>query len=269
MTSSWDKVIEGSGSCAHFLEFTRPGDRRTGQSGGRFLGGALSAGGIAVAVATPLNATAILAQFARMGIDPVSAMRGERFQLTDSSRTLLRFLDVDRIDEEHFEATAGSLMRAARERAGNAPLRVFGDMVGLLWLRGLRQTAVELERRWNVLQRDLGFGLFCGYPIDVFSAEFTPERVGEVLEEHTQLLPVASSAELGRALDRAIDDVLGADATAVRTRIDSRGRRDGPAIPKPEQIMLWLRGNLPEYAPAILERTRELYEAAAPRLHLR
>lgn len=269
MTSSWDKVLEASGSCAHFLEFTRPGERRTGQNSGRFLAGALKHGGIAIAVATPVNATAILAQLARMGLDPVDAIRRERLQMLDSAQMLSRFLDGERIDEQRFDATAGTVVRSALRRSPGAPLRAFGDMVGILWDQNRRQTAIELEQRWNVLQKELGFGLFCGYPIDVFGAQFTPHCVEGVLDEHTHVLPGGSSAELGRALDRAIDDVLGAGAIAARSQMSSRARRDGPAMPKPEQIILWLRGNLPEYAQAILERTRELYDAAAPRTYLR
>jgi hypothetical protein len=211
----------------------------------------------------------MLAQLTRMRLDPVDAMRNERLQLTDSSRMLSRFLDGDVIDGARFNATVGNVLRTARERVGNAPLRAFGDMVGVLWLRGLRQTAVELERRWNELQRELGFGLFCGYPIDVFGAEFTPDRIQGVLDEHSHVLPFGDSTELGRALDRAIDDVLGAEGAVVRSRMGSRARRDGPPAPKPEQIILWLRGNLPDYAQAILDRARELYEAAAPRMYLR
>lgn len=269
MTSSWDRVLEGSGSSAHFLEFARPGERRRGQSAGRFLAGALKRGGIAIAIATPANASAILGQLARMGVDPVDALQQKRLILLESSEMLSRFFSDEAIDAVQFDRSVGAALREAHRRAGEAPLRAFGDMVGVLWQDERRDAAVELERLWNVLQHELGFSLFCGYPIDVFGSEFSPDALEGVLETHTHMLPSGSSAELGRALDLAMDDVLGSDAGSVRARMSSRAPRDGPAMPKPEQIILWLRGHLPEYAETIVQRTRELYEAAAPRMYLR
>ena len=269
MTASWDRVLEGSGSSAHFLEFARAGERRGGQGAGRFLAGALKRRGIAVAVATPENASAILGQLARMGVDPVDALQNKRLLLLESNEMLARFEHDGVIDADEFDATVGATMRDVRNRAGEAPVRAFGDMVGLLWERGFPDRAVQLEDLWNALQRRVDFGLFCGYPIDVFGCEFSPGALEGVLGTHTHLLPSGSSAELGRALDRAMDDVLGVDAQTVRSRIGSGARRDGPAMPKPEQIILWLRAHLPEFAQAILERARELYDAAAPRMYLR
>jgi hypothetical protein len=142
-------------------------------------------------------------------------------------------------------------------------------MAGVLWQRESFKAAVALENLWNALLRDVPFELYCGYPIDLFGEDFNVHRVGEILETHTHLLPAPNSADLGRVFDRAMDDVLGEQARDVRARFAARARRDGPAIPKPEQNILWLRSNLPEHATAILERARALYEDATVRLYLR
>lgn len=269
MTASWDRFPEGSGKCAHFLEFTRRGERPRGQSAGRFLSGALRAGGIAVVIATPRNAEGIITQLARMGLDPVTSLQRDRMMLMESASMLSRFLDDQTVDADEFDRTVGAAMRAARERAGDQPLRAYGDMVGLLWQRGNPQAAVDLERLWNRLQEELSFGLYCAYPIDVFEPEFSFPNVGEILETHTHLLPAGGLAELGRALDRALEDVLGDEAPRIRSRIGARARRGGACMPKPEQIILWLRSHLPEFSETVVGRARVLHDAAAPRVYLR
>jgi hypothetical protein len=252
----------------HFLEFYRPGERRIGESAGRFLGGALKADGIAIAIATKRSATGIAAQLARMGRDPIAAMQSGHFMLYESAEMLSRFEHDGVIDAAAFDSTVGAAVRAAHARAGERPLRAFGDMVGLLWDREEREAAVELERLWNGLQSELGFPLFCSYAIDVFSEHFSEDALHGVFDTHTHLCPTAGSAEIGRVLEQAIDEVLGADAAAdVRSRM--RARRSGLSMPKPEQMILWVRSHLPQFAGKILNRARELYDVTAPRVYLR
>jgi len=269
LTASWERILDVSNSCAHFLEFDRPAQRRTGISAGRFLCGALKEGGVAVAIATPRSTTGILAQLARMGRDPVTVMQSGELVLLDSAETLSRFFHDGAVDAEQFDRTVGAAVRLAHERANGAPLRAFGDMVGLLWQRGDRQAAVDLERLWNSLQKSLGFALFCTYPIDVFGEEFGAEELKGVFATHTHVFPSASSADLGRVLDRAMDEMLGPQARDVRSRMSTRAGDVLAPMPKAEQTILWLRTHLPDVAAAILNRARELYEMGTPRVYLR
>jgi hypothetical protein len=252
----------------HYLEFYRPGSRRVGHAAGRFLGEAIKDGGIALAIATPRAASGIFEELSQMRQDPFVALRDGRLVLRQSTATLAHFMRGDIIERDYFERSVGATVRAGRRTADGRKLHVYGDMVGVLWRRGLFHEAIELEALFNGLQREEGFGLFCAYPIDVFSDEFTPGQVGGILGSHTHLLPAPNSTELGRALDRAIDEVLGAQADGMRARFEARARRDGPSIPKPEQNILWLRSNLPD-AGAILDRARVMYDADAPRAYLR
>lgn len=148
-------------------------------------------------------------------------------------------------------------------------MRAYGEMAGELWQRGERAQAIELEQLWNDLQQKLQFAVLCSYPIDVFSADFCEEEVTGVLQQHTHLSPSGSSAELGRVLDRALDDVLGESAAGVRLRIGKPSGEMMPSMPKAEQTVLWLRKHLPQVADPILERARELYDGGSRRVYLR
>lgn len=268
--TSCERIIEVSRSTAHFLEFHRPGSRRAAEGAGRFLHGALRRGGIALAIATPRNAAGILAQLDSMGCEPQHHIRDGSLVVRDSAQMLARFSNKDVIDAERFHGTVGSQIREAVERAGQAPVRAFGDMVGILWQREERRAAIELERLWIDLQRELGFALFCAYPIDVFGREFCADEVTEIFDTHTHVFPSAGSAELGRVLDRAIDEVLGAQAEDARSHMASfRDERSCATMPKTEQMILSIRAHLPDRAEAILARARVLYDAASPRVFLR
>lgn len=262
-------MLQGAGSCAHALEFHRPGERGIGRSAGRFLAGALQARGAALAIATARTASDILAELTRLGIDTARAIHEQRLVILDSADTVSRFTSDNVVDAAQFERTVGETVRAAHRRVAGAPLRAYGDMVGVLWLRSEREAAIELERLWNALQCELGFALFCGYPIDVFGPDFCGDEIARVLEEHTHMMSGAATAELARALDRAMDDVLGAQAGELRSRIGARDARAGATMPRPEHVALWLRTHEPQIAAPVLDRARTLYDARAPRVYLR
>ena len=141
----------------HFLELHQPGDIRIGRSAGRFLGSALGAGGVAIAIATSRAAKGILRELGRMGHDPVTAMQLGRFMLFESTNMLGRFYSRDGLSAERFESIAGEVIHEAKARADGAPLHAYGDMVGVLWEREKYDAAVELERLWNGLQERIGY----------------------------------------------------------------------------------------------------------------
>lgn len=48
---------------------------------------------------------------------------------------------------------------------GNPNLRIYGEMVALLWDEGRRDAALELENLWNHLASRHRFTLLCAYPL--------------------------------------------------------------------------------------------------------
>jgi hypothetical protein len=87
----------------------------------------------------------------------------------DAEETLTSFLVEGHLDHAAFERVVGGLVRNAA--AGGRSVRIFGEMVALLWDRGLVPAAIELETYWNDLARETPFSLFCAYPSAACSAE--------------------------------------------------------------------------------------------------
>jgi hypothetical protein len=110
------------------------------------------------------------------------------------------------------------------------------------------------------LSEQSAFSLYCAYAIDVFSNDFEIANLEEVLRTHTHLLPSQPNGTLERALNRAMDEVLGSEADALRIVIKANYRPARAVMPAAENIILWLRKNLPERVDEIATRARYYYE---------
>ncbi len=215
-----------------------------------------------VVVATAAHRSAFLAELQRLEGYPESAMAAGRLVFLDAQECLSTFLVAGRPDWARFENEVGTVLRDVRARAEQRGLRVYGEMVGLMWRAGQYSAAVRLEHFWNKLQDWIPFRLFCGYPIDVFADEFQIAGVDALLCAHSHLLPAGKQGQLQQAVDRAIEDVLGNRASGLRRLIRANFRPSWAQIPKGEATILWLRNNVPKDAGPILARARDLYQSA-------
>lgn len=111
---------------------------------------------------------------AAAGIDPAESRRAGTLVWLDAAATMARFITEGRIDRDAFDRVIGAVVRQARE--SGRPVRVFGEMVSLLWDAGHVLTAIELEELWNELRRDLPFSLLCAYHSE--SVRGPPRRFG-------------------------------------------------------------------------------------------
>lgn len=58
------------------------------------------------------------------------------------------------------------------ERAAlRGPVRIFGEMVAVLWAEGKTRTAIRLEELWDELATRHAFSLLCAYPMSAYRAE--------------------------------------------------------------------------------------------------
>lgn len=75
-------------------------------------------------------------------------------------------------------------------RSGDRPVRVFGEMVGVLWLLGERPAAIRLEELWNAALGHLSFSLLCAYPVAGFrNGEPHALALADVASTHGRVIP--------------------------------------------------------------------------------
>ena len=91
-----------------------------------------------------------------------------------------------------WQAISPLLRQAAK--AGQ-PVRVFGEMVSLLWDAGLIDAAIEVEAMWNELGGQYPFSLLCAYPAQPVSCAHHLDALTEVCRVHTQVTGAPPEAE--------------------------------------------------------------------------
>src|SRR6202011_5954575 len=143
------------------------------------------------------------------------AAREGRLVMLGAEETLSRIMSDGQPDWNRFDQTVGALIRELQSRTLNGQVRAYGEMVGLLWNSGHSAEAERLENLWNRLLTASGISLFCAYQIDVFGKEFQTGVLDGVLCSHTHVLSAQPGSILETAVNRAIDEVLGARAESV------------------------------------------------------
>jgi hypothetical protein len=183
MSSGIDQLsLDPGGHVVHFYD----GDAELIDSVGRYLAEALNGGATVIVVATAAHRSAVETWLRSRGFD-VSAARDRRtFLALDAARTMGRFVISDRPDPDGFEKVIGGLIRQAA--ATGRPVRVYGEMVALLWAAGHVNAAIELEALWNDLSDRLQFTLFCGYPRPIVSGREHELALSEVRELHSAVI---------------------------------------------------------------------------------
>ena len=181
-----------------------------------FLGAGLAEGGTALVVATPEHSEAFARVLRAAGIDVELARTSGQYVELDAAAVLSEFMVGGSPDRSLFEGTVTPLLRTAD--AGIQPMRVYGEMVDLLWQEGNAAAAHELEGLWNSIGAGRDFALFCGYLSTLVDQADSREDVADhhdaVLSDHPldvrhdtqhRFEPTLNAAGAAR---RFVDDVL-------------------------------------------------------------
>ena len=153
--------MTGAQHAVHFVQFFDADDEFV-RAVTSFLATGLEADHTCVCVATAEHHEKIAQWFAAVGIDTEALAASYRYIPLDAEATLESFMNGHRPDRERFHRLVGLLLAQAASRG--APVRIYGEMVTVLALRGLDQAVFELEELWNELSRVHDFTLLCGYP---------------------------------------------------------------------------------------------------------
>lgn len=134
----------------------------------RFLAPAVRTGA-AIVVATEEHWTLYEAALAEAGCDPASARASGTLQVFEARETLATFLRHGRIHERRFIDQVTPSLAAAERLAPR--VRVYGEMVDLLWQAGEISTAVALEQCWNRLLATARCDLHCAYAVPTMPSQ--------------------------------------------------------------------------------------------------
>jgi hypothetical protein len=108
----------------------------------------------------------------------------------DAENLLATFMRDGMPDPELFREAIGSLVASVRLPGRRPRVRVFGEMVHLLWESGNLPAAVRLEELWNGAVAAQSLSLFCAYGLDGKGRDEFPEAL---CAAHSHVLPGGSA----------------------------------------------------------------------------
>jgi MEDS: MEthanogen/methylotroph, DcmR Sensory domain len=187
------KDISGSasGPAFHAVRFYES-DRALSRIVAEFLGEGFEAGNPGIVVAMPAQRGAIVRELSTRAVDVAELVRSDDLVLLDAKDTLSAFMANGKPDAGKFnDAMCDVIARVCRGRA-DCTIRIYGQMVNVLWQAGEHDAAIRLEMLWNQLANTHAFSLLCGYAMGPF---YKSANFGDICGHHTHIVSADGCAD--------------------------------------------------------------------------
>ncbi len=166
----------------------------------RFIHSGLQAREAAVVIATRSHRHQLEARLRAQGVDLVLGRKQGQYIALDAAEILSSIMIGGYPEAQCFADVLGGIMAPAGSRY--ARIRVFGEMVALLWAEGNRDAALQLEELWNELAPHHTFCLFCAYPMRVFPRAEDAGQFLTMCAKHSHVIPAESYTTLTSTAER-------------------------------------------------------------------
>ena len=171
------------GTCDHCVQFYES-DQVFLDALEAFVAGGLHQDDAIIVIATAAHRQALEARLECRGFDLAAAIGRDQFIALDAATTLKTLLVNDWPDEDRFNQLVAELL--GRARRNHRKVRVFGEMVALMWAAGLAEATISLEHMWTRLCAQESFSLFCAFPKTGF-AEDVCEALDKICAAHSKV----------------------------------------------------------------------------------
>jgi len=142
-----------------------------------FIGEGFSAALPAIVVATPEHGDAILAELRAGGYDVDSLQTTGELIVLDADAMLSRVMVDGRPSARQFQQVMVPVIEKACKGRRDCVVRVYGEMVDVLWKTGQTVAATRLETLWNQLAQTHAFSLLCGYAMGSFYKDAMQDEI--------------------------------------------------------------------------------------------
>jgi hypothetical protein len=151
---------------------------------GEFLGEGLTASHPGIVVATAAQRAGILRELEVKGFDVAQLQRAGSLVLLDAQATLDMFMVDGKPDAARFKDAMCEVLQRTCRGQFDCTVRIYGEMVDVLWKQGQHDAALKLEMLWNQLAMSEAFSLLCGYAMGSFYKDI---HYGEICRQHTHV----------------------------------------------------------------------------------
>ena len=153
-----------------------------------FAGQGLGRGHAVALVMTPAHREAVVQSLRAQDFAVQGLQRLGQLVLMDAETLLDCFMRDDLPDPDLFTEAVGNLVKSVSPPGRRPRVRVFGEMVHLLWERGDIPAALRLEELWNGAVASRSLSLFCAYGLNGGGRDEFPEAL---CAAHSHVLPDA------------------------------------------------------------------------------
>jgi len=152
---------------------------------GEFIAAGLEADEPAIVVATPKHTDLIDECLRKRGLDVDNLKRIGDYVTLDAQETLATFMGNSVASAGAFHHHMGSQIQQVLRNREKTTLRVYGEMVDVLWKQGREAEAIRVETLWNELANTHAFKLLCGYSMGNF---YKGAAIEEIKHQHSHLV---------------------------------------------------------------------------------
>ena len=169
----------------HAVQFYRQ-DAELFNAVGTYLADGIRDRDVSVVVATEPHLRGFENALVTAGVDPVAARADGLLVSVDADATLAGVVRSGRLDRAAFASTMETVMHRAVD--SRRPVRMFGEMVSLLWNAGDVIGAIELETLCNQLRREMRLSMLCAYHGESLWDDSHAEALSAVCRLHSAVL---------------------------------------------------------------------------------
>jgi MEDS: MEthanogen/methylotroph, DcmR Sensory domain len=145
-----------------------------------------------IVIAAPSQRAAIVRELVTRSFDVVALQVSGDLVLLDADETLSRFMQHDgTLQAVAFGNAMRDVIRKACRGRTDCTVRIYGQMVDILWKDGKQKLAIDLEILWNQLANTQAFSLLCGYAMGSFYKDVDTD---EICGRHTHVVSGDGSA---------------------------------------------------------------------------
>ena len=132
---------------------------------GLFAGSGFRKGEAVILVMAKNHFKPVLQGLTAEGFNPATLEAAGQLVCCEAEKLLSRFMLDGSLDELKFKTTIGDLIQKAKQGDCARPVRVFGEMVALIWRTHPEETQ-RMEELWNHVISSHGVPLLCAYSLN-------------------------------------------------------------------------------------------------------
>jgi signal transduction histidine kinase len=187
-----------------------------------FLAAGLTVGQASVVIATASHREAFLRRLKSEGFPVDAACRRGWLTILDARETLASFMVGALPDARRFKATIGPVIERSIRLSDHPAVRLYGEMVDLLWKDGNTEGAIRLEALWNELGSSYRFSLLCAYAMGNFYRSDDAPGFQEICRLHTHVIPTEQYTHVDDEARLLEISLLQQRARALEAEIEQR-----------------------------------------------